>query len=389
MHVAALFAAVAAAAAAALSPSQIAYTDLAGNVYVASTSGEAVTQIYENDGATALTTLGVSPDGARILALSAGDVQQLVLLPAAGGAPVPLPATEGADAGSFSADGVVYSIAGDAPGIYTLKLPGSTPKRVVVTPADATDSLPRVSPDGKQIAFVRQAVDDQGESSSTLQLVAASGGTPKALAAGVTATLADGGGLSFSPDGTTIAYAGDLGNPGIFTVPVAGGEPTQLTGDGDDWPTFSRDGATIFFSRDFTSSGASALTDGDIYELWAVALDGAGESLVAEGDFELVAVPPVARPTGGGSGGGSGSGSGSGGPSGGTAPAEGKKAASVRVVRNGPRYVVTWKGKAAWWTIVVTLGKKKEIAIVAGAQHSYAFTARGVKGKISATVRGA
>jgi dipeptidyl aminopeptidase/acylaminoacyl peptidase len=310
-----------------------------------------------------------------------------------GGVPVPLAATEGADAASFSPDGVVYSMAGDAPGIYTLKLSGGTPKRVVVTPADATDSLPRVSPDGKQIAFVRQSVDDQGNAVSTLELVAATGGTPRALATGVTATLADGGGLSFSPGGTTIAYAGDLSNPGIFTVPVAGGDPTQLTGDGDDWPTFSRDGATIFFSRDFTSSGASGLTEGDIYELWTVAVDGTSESLVTEGDFEYVVVPSVFRqPSGGGSGSGSGSGSGgsSGSPSsgGGSASAEGKTAASIRVVRTGARYVVTWKGKAAWWTVVVTLGKKKEIAILAGTQHSYAFTARGAKGKISAAVRG-
>ena len=53
MHVAAIFAA-AAVAAAGLSSSQIAYSDLGGNVYVASASGDAVTQVFESDGSTAL-----------------------------------------------------------------------------------------------------------------------------------------------------------------------------------------------------------------------------------------------------------------------------------------------------------------------------------------------
>jgi roadblock/LC7 domain-containing protein len=390
--VATLFAAVASAAS--LASPQIAYNDLGGNVYVASATGDSAAQVYTSDGTTALTTLALSADGKSILALAVGDTQQLVLLPVAGGDPTPVAGTDNADSGALSPDGkqVAFAVGGDAPGIYTVPVAGGTPKRVVVTPDGATDSLPRFSPDGKQLAFVRQSVDENFEATSTLELVAAAAGsTPQDLATGVTGTLSEGGALSFSPDGKTIAYAGDLGGPGIFTVSLAGGDPVQLTTDGDYWPSFSRDGASIVFSRDSTSSGAEASSDDDVYELWTVAADGSGEALVAEGDYESVVTqlpaPPGPPPSSGGGGSGSGAGSGSSG-SGGSGTAAGKTATAVAVKKNGARYVVTWKGKASSWTVTLKVGKKKVAATVSGSVHSRAFTLHGAKGQASATVKG-
>src|SRR5689334_5692129 len=240
----------AAASTASLATSQIAYNDLAGNLSLAGSSGDGAAQTYANSGSAHATAPSLSPDGRNVLALSSGDTQQLVLVPTTGAPPVPVTGTTGADSGALSPDGkqVVFSLGGDAPGIYTVAASGGTPKKVVATPDSATDSLPKFSPDGKQIAFVRQSIDASFNATSTIELVAATGGTVRDLTNDVTGTLSEGGALSFSPDGKTIVYAGDLGDPGIFTVSLAGGDAQQLTTEGDYWLTYSTDGSAIYFS---------------------------------------------------------------------------------------------------------------------------------------------
>src|SRR3954454_11183765 len=111
-----------AASAASLASPQIAYNDLGGNVYISSPSGAGAAQLYSNTDGTNLTALSLSSDGRTVLALSSGDTQQLVLLQTSGGPPAPVTGTADADAGALSADGkqVVFSMGGDAAGIYTV-----------------------------------------------------------------------------------------------------------------------------------------------------------------------------------------------------------------------------------------------------------------------------
>jgi len=56
---------------------------------------------------------------------------------------------------------------------------------------------------------------------------------------------------------------------------------------------------------------------------------------------------------------------------------------------HGKRYVVTWKGNATAWTVVLAVGRLTVMANVKGSVHSHTFTLRGAKGAAHAVVRGA
>ena len=376
------------------SSQQIAYSDNPnfGDLYIGTTAGNDGQTIFQGDGTTVMTALSISPDGSDVLARASADQDQLVLVPVTGSAPVPIDGTVGADSGSFSPDGtaVLFSIGVNtsdtlSPGIYSVPVAGGTPTQIVASPDGATDSLPQLSPDGRQLAFVRDAVDSSGNDDVTLVLMPAAGGAVTALADGLAPTLDDGERLSFSPDGKTIAYS-DYRDLGIWTVGVAGGAPVELTSSADYWPVYSSDGSTLIFSRDAFSPDADDnaaapvdLQDDDVDELWTMNADGSNVAVVAEGDFESLAVAPYASKGSGGSGGGS-SGGGS------TAP---KSAAAIHVAVHGTRYVVTWKGKASAWKVLLKVGKQTASAKVKGSVHTHTFTLRGAKGTPHASVKSA
>ena len=266
----------------------IAYSDLNGDLFVNTVSAGGESPVFQNDGSASMGALSISPDGKQVLALSSGDDVQLVLVPAAGGTPVPIAGTVGAQDGSISPDGklAVFSIAPggsdtlDA-GIYTVPVGGGTPKSIVATPDNATDSLPVLSPDQTQVAFVRDGVDSNGDEVVALEVQPVAGGTVRQLATDVSSNLYNGGRLSFSPDGKTIAYSGAFDNPGIFTASVASGTVAQLTSDTDYWPNFLPDGSAIAFSRDASSTNADdnqddpvAPAESDTDELWTMQVDG-------------------------------------------------------------------------------------------------------------------
>jgi len=396
------------------SSQQIAFNDVDGNLSVGTAAGNDGQVIFQSDGTTTMTALSISPDGSNVLALASADQYQLDLVPVTGGTPVPIDGTVGADSGSFSPDGtsVVFSIGVNtsdtlAPGIYSVPVAGGTPTQLVASPDGATDSLPQLSPNGQQLAFVRDAVDENGNETVTLELMPVAGGDPTELADNLAPTLDQGERLSFSPDGTTIAYS-DYTDLGIWTIAVTGGPAVQLTSSADYWPVYSADGGTLIFSRDALSPDAddNAATpvdpqDDDVDELWTISADGSGAAaVVAEGDFESLAVAPYASKGSGGSGGGSGGGgSGGGGSSGGGSSGGGSSgggstpkahsATSIHVAVHGTHYVVTWKGKAAAWKVVLKVGGKIASAKVKGSVHTHTFTLRGAKGAPRATVKSA
>jgi Tol biopolymer transport system component len=391
---------------------KIAYSDVDGDLYVASAQGTGTTTVYESDSDTGMEALAISPDGKQVLAVEYGDESQLVLLPVGGGSPTTISGTDGADSGSFSPDGtqVVFSLADGASslaaGIYTVSVSGGTPKRLVTTPANDTDSIPQYSPDGTKIAFARDAFDNNGDETDTLELMPAGGGTPKPLATDVLASYVEGGRISFSPDGTKLVYAGD-DNSGIFIVPASGGNATQLTSDEDYWPSFSSDGSKVIFSRDATSDDADDnadspvfSNDNDIEELWTVDASGTGAAVVAEGDFEDLSVATTGSASAPTSSSGSTASSSTTSTSKTTtsassttaAPASNAKATSafasaISVTTKKPHYVVAWKGTAPEWKVTLEIGHTSIWTTVKGAVHSHVFTLPGAKGSLTVLVK--
>jgi dipeptidyl aminopeptidase/acylaminoacyl peptidase len=347
--------------------SPLAYTNSAGELYV----GNA--RLAAGTGAT-YQALEIAPDGKSVLAVESGETTRVVLVPVAGGDPRPIDGTEDADAASISPDGrtVVFTT---PDGVYSVAVAGGTPKQLAATPNGATDSIPEISPDGKTIAFARDVVDDQGNEVATLEVMSMSGGKPADRAEGVQSALPLGGRISFSPDGKTIAYAGDGESPGIWTVGAATGDPKQLTSGLDSWPVFSADGTTITYSRDSASDDSDANAeepadpvDDDLFELWTVPAAGGDPSLQHEGDWETLAAKQVAGAASE--------------PSVPVAP----KPVVVTVTKLGDRYTVRWTGTAAAWRVKLVVGRKSAGAVVKGSVHQATFTLKRAKGKPVARV---
>ena len=64
-------------------------------------------------------------------------------------------------------------------------------------------------------------------------------------------------------------------------------------------------------------------------------------------------------------------------------------ATAIRVAVHGTHYVVTWKGKAAAWKLLLKVGKQTVSAKVKGSVHTHTFTLHGARGTPRATVKSA
>ena len=156
---------------------------------------------------------------------------------------------------------------GDNPDIYVKLIGAGQPLRLTTHPAD--DTHPVWSPDGRYIAFFRQATESSG-----FYLIPALGGTERKVADVFPYRSPFQGNSQYvSPDGKFLAVADKNSQEeplSIYLVSVETGEKRKLTAPsagaaGDSYPAFSPDGKTLAFVR----SSSRATTD-----LYLLRLDG-------------------------------------------------------------------------------------------------------------------
>jgi dipeptidyl aminopeptidase/acylaminoacyl peptidase len=114
-----------------------------------------------------------------------------------------------------------------------------------------------LSPDGRLLALARDVADGPAGRRTRMELVDTADGSTRPL---VDDPLADVYGAAFSPDGTTLVCVREsmstYADPPDYTlllVEVAGGSVRELTTDFDRWPTapqFSADGTAVYFLAD-------------------------------------------------------------------------------------------------------------------------------------------
>ena len=201
-----------------------------------------------------------SPDGREIAFIrhverTDGQIEDAVFaVPALGGPERQLATLGQVEHGlSYSPDGKLLAMPSqeqpeDRPGIFLLSIETGEKRRLTRPPPGTLigDYLPRFSPDGRTVAFVRT----REEFASDVYLVTIGGGDPRRLTLGST-QVAD---LDWAPDGRSVVLipgrALRIATSTLFRVHVAGGEP-QALGFGDDSValTVSRQGNRLAYVR--------------------------------------------------------------------------------------------------------------------------------------------
>lgn len=249
-----------------------------------------------------------SPDGKSIAFLRVlPDHNEIILIPALGGAERKLYENAGYASLSFSSDGKHLAFAELAPadnqaGIYTLDLATGEKTKLTAPENPAVDHTPRFSPDGKLLAFIRyfnsfkreifvvsaaggeprQITDDDVRiygltwntdsrslffssfrSSNQMNLwkiSADENAAPQMISTG-SKNLAD---LTISPDGKTIAYVEETADENIWEYDGQTKRPLIRSIRADHSQQFSPDGSRIVFASDRTGN----------FEVWIADADG-------------------------------------------------------------------------------------------------------------------
>jgi Tol biopolymer transport system component/DNA-binding winged helix-turn-helix (wHTH) protein len=194
-----------------------------------------------------------SPDGSHIAfvrSFTAGS-SEVILIPALGGTERKICSLNSSRSSvSFSPDGRFLAVSdkdesGGKSGIFLVNIENGEKKRLTAPPDLVSDVMPRFSPDGETIAFVRSL----GSIVQELFVAPASGeGEPRQLT--FDKTWIDG--AAWSSDGKRIVFASLRKNNSqvsLWQIPVTGGEPELIAAGGKKLgsPAVSPDGRTIAF----------------------------------------------------------------------------------------------------------------------------------------------
>lgn len=187
--------------------------------------------------------------------------------------------------------------------LYTKSAKGKDlPRPLTGDPENVLEAFPAFSRDGQSLAYVRWSDDKLGE----IVLADAQGQNRRVLTG-----PGHYGNLAFSPDGTMIAFEKREGgyltspdfsqDPGIYVMPVAGGEPRLVTRDGANpqWGAASdrlfmlgrEDGGLALVSSDLNGEAKRVHAKGDLANDLRIAPD--GRTIAFRQNYEVFAMPLV------------------------------------------------------------------------------------------------
>lgn len=153
--------------------------------------------------------------------------------------------------------------------IYSLNTNGGTPKLLNTAFADKCNNDHGITPDGKQFIISHHG---GGDNKSLIYILPIDGGEPKLITKN---------GPSYwhgiSPDGKTLVYCAERnGQYDVYSIPVSGGDETQLTNTPglDDGPEFSPDGKFIYFN---------SVRSGQM-KIWRMKADGSEQTQITPND---------------------------------------------------------------------------------------------------------
>ena len=153
--------------------------------------------------------------------------------------------------------------------IYRLPFAGGEPEALDTGFAVRCNNDHGISPDGAQLV-----ISDQSQQRwSLIYTLPLAGGTPKQIT-----PLGPSYWHGWSPDGKTLVYCAERqGEFDIYTAPAEGGQETRLTiAKGlDDGPDYSPDGQFIYFNSERTGS----------MQIWRMKTDGAGQEPVTADEY--------------------------------------------------------------------------------------------------------
>jgi len=153
--------------------------------------------------------------------------------------------------------------------LYRLPPIGGKPELIDTTFADHCNNDHGLSPDGTRLAISDQARGGK----SQIYTLPVSGGEPHQVT-----RLAPSYWHGWSPDGSTLAFCGERnGEFDIYTIPAEGGEEKRLTtAKGlDDGPDYSPDGKFIYFNSERSGT----------MQIWRMKPDGSDQEQVTSDDF--------------------------------------------------------------------------------------------------------
>jgi hypothetical protein len=172
------------------------------------------------------------------------------------------------EAPNWSPDGRFFLFNGDGR-VWRLEAAGGDPVKIDTGFANRCNNDHGISPDGKTLVISDQAKTGK----SVIYTVPIGGGEPRQVT-----PLAPSYWHGWSPDGKTLAYCAERnGEYDVYTIPVQGGEEKRLTtAKGlDDGPDYTYDGQWIYFNSERSGT----------MHIWRMKPDGTQQEQVTSDEF--------------------------------------------------------------------------------------------------------